>query len=182
MYDKEDTYVGLCCSQLFRSRNPIFMTATAIPKAMSSIWLKSCNKSARLTWKFPTSVVTNWSLAVVLAKSYCMRACVCVHGLSSGALWPTGALLSDWQLAGEFYDGAVSSALSRSPGSGSPDTFRNASQWNFPISFLNWFLSGKIPATGSLLSFFFTMPKIVKKKQSEVFSRKTQNCSSSKGK
>lgn len=59
------------------------------------------------------------------------KACifVCAHAFSSSrAPWPTDALLSDWQLAGELYDGAVSPAVSHSPGNGSPDIRSNTSE------------------------------------------------------
>lgn len=100
--------------------------------ATSSIWLKFCTKTARLSWKSPSRVMVKWSPAMVFVCSTLVCVCVSLHACSSSAApWPTGALLSDWRLAGELYDGAVSPAVSHSPGSGSPDTLRNTSKCNF---------------------------------------------------
>lgn len=100
--------------------------------ATSSIWLKFYTKTARLSWKSPSRVMVKWSPAMVFVCSTLVCVCVSLHACSSSAApWPTGALLSDWRLAGELYDGAVSPAVSHSPGSGSPDTLRNTSECNF---------------------------------------------------
>lgn len=62
-----------------------------------------------------------------------LRFCLCARLLFCwNANSPTGALLSDWQVAGERYDGAVRPAVWLSFGSGSPDALRNASECNFP--------------------------------------------------
>lgn len=78
------------------------------------------SKSARLSWKASGSCLLPqcWcALPFLCGCFWCLLACS-----SSGAPWSTGALLSDWQLAGELYDGDISPAVSHFPGSGSPDT------------------------------------------------------------
>ena len=131
---------------------PFFFSATAT----GPIWLKSCNKSARLSWKSPSSVMAEWSPAMVCVCVYvCVCVCVCLHACSSSTEpWPTGALLSDWRLAGELYDGAVSPAVSHSPGSGSPDTLRNTSECNFSLILSELSFEWKNP-TNRLPAFIF---------------------------
>lgn len=73
------------------------------------------------------------NLPVVGWPSGLLPWCVCMLVCSSpGVPWPTGALLSDWQLAGELYDGAVSPAVSLSLAVPLL-TLRNTSECNFSL-------------------------------------------------
>lgn len=93
-----------------------------------------------------------WCLRVPCSCAY---VCVYVHACSSSrAPWPMGALLSDWQQAGELYDGAVSPAVSLSLGSGSPDILRNTSECNFSLIFSELSFEWKNP-TDRLAPFIF---------------------------
>lgn len=79
------------------------------------------------------------------------RCCLCARRLF---FWnsPSGALLTDWQAAGERYDGAVRPAVWLSAGTGSPDALRKASECNFPSHpSKNFFF----PPTGSAAPFIF---------------------------
>lgn len=109
--------------------------------ALNSAWWKSWSKAyMKIRWKLSSLFVRMFG---------CLLACS-----SSGAPWSTGALLSDWQVAGELYDGDISPAVSHFPGTGSPDTQKRGRIQLLTHPF--WIMFGVQKSPGNyLLTFIF---------------------------
>lgn len=67
--------------------------------ATSSIWLKFCTKTARLSWKSPSRVMVKWSPAMVCVLHACLCMCVSARLLIFCSAMADGSL-AEWLTTG----------------------------------------------------------------------------------